>query len=111
MLETRKQNGNTMNTISLDAETNDKLKRPKLENGFYNLIDGERVSAGKTLSVVNPATGSQLAMVPDIDRVVLDKAVSAAQKAFSGWRAVPFSQRRAILTSLLDKISDHGEER
>ena len=98
MLETIKQNKDTMNTISLDTERDDKLEKAKLESGFYNVIDGERVSAGKTLSVVNPATGNQLAMVPDIDRALLDKAVSAAQKAFSGWRAVPFSQRKAILT-------------
>jgi hypothetical protein len=84
MLETRKQNKGTMNTISLDIETNDKLKKAKLENGFYNVIDGERVSAGKTLSVVNPATGNQLAMVPNIDRVLLNKAVSAARKHFQG---------------------------
>jgi acyl-CoA reductase-like NAD-dependent aldehyde dehydrogenase len=109
-IEIRKQNIDTMNAISVDVEISDKLKKAKLEDGFYNLIDGERVSAGKTLSVVNPATGNQLAMVPDIDRVLLNKAVSAARKAFSGWRAVPFSQRRAMLTSLLDKISEHGEE-
>src|SRR5258705_3510025 len=110
MLETRKQNSDTMNTISLDAETNDKLKKARLENGFYNIINGERVSAGKALSVVNPSTGKRLASVPDIDRALLDEAVNAAQKAFSGWRAVPFSQRRVILTSLLDKISEHEEE-
>jgi hypothetical protein len=50
----------------MDVETNDKLKKAKLENGFYNIIDGKRVSAGKTLSVVNPATGKQLAIVPDV---------------------------------------------
>src|SRR5260221_12664776 len=100
-----------MNAISVDVETNDKLKKAKLENGFYNLIDGERVSAGKTLSVVNPATGKRLASVPDIDRVLVDKAVSAARKAFSGWREVPFSQRRPILTRLVDKIREHAEER
>jgi hypothetical protein len=30
MLETRKQNINTMNAISVDAETNEKLKKAKL---------------------------------------------------------------------------------
>jgi hypothetical protein len=50
-IEIRKQNIDTMNAISVDVEINDKLKKAKLENGFYNLIDGERVSAGKTLSV------------------------------------------------------------
>ena len=34
-----------MNVISADVENNDKLKKAKLENGFYNIIDGERVSA------------------------------------------------------------------
>ena len=33
MLERRKQNRDTMNTNSLDAETNDKLKKAKLGNG------------------------------------------------------------------------------
>ena len=31
-----------MNAISVDVEISDKLKKAKLENGFYNLIDGER---------------------------------------------------------------------
>ena len=87
-----------MSAISVDVEISDKLKKAKLETGFYNIIDGERVSARKTLSVVNPATGNQLAIVPDVDRALLDEAVSAARKAFSGWRAVSFSQRRAMLT-------------
>src|SRR5258706_14825820 len=98
-----------MNTISLDAETNDKLKKAKLENGFYNIINGERVSAGKALSVVNPSTGKRLASVPDIDRALLDEAVNAAQKAFSQWRAVRFRPRRTELTSLLAKISEHAD--
>jgi delta 1-pyrroline-5-carboxylate dehydrogenase len=110
MLETRKQNRETMNTISLDAETNDKLKKAKLENGFYNIINGEKVSAGKALSVVNPSTGKRLASVPDIDRALLDQAVNAAQKAFSGWREVLLSQRKVILTSLLNRIDGHAEE-
>jgi acyl-CoA reductase-like NAD-dependent aldehyde dehydrogenase len=88
----------------------EKLKRAKLEHGFYNIIDGKRVLAGKTLSVVNPATGMQLATVPDVDHTLLDEAVSAAQRAFSGWRAVPTSQRKVILASLVNRIDDHAEE-
>jgi hypothetical protein len=74
-----------INAISVDVETNDKLEKAKLENGFYNIIDGERASASKTLSVVNPATGKQLAAVPDVDRALLNKATSAARNAFPGW--------------------------
>jgi hypothetical protein len=58
------------------------LKKAKLENGFYNIIDGERVSASNGLSVINPATGKHLATVPDVDRALLNKAISAARNAF-----------------------------
>jgi hypothetical protein len=75
----------TIDAISVDVETNDKLEKAKLEDGFYNIIDGERASASKTLSVVNPATGKQLAAVPDVDRALLNKATSAARNAFPGW--------------------------
>jgi acyl-CoA reductase-like NAD-dependent aldehyde dehydrogenase len=51
-----------------------------------------------------------LAAVPDVDCAFLDKAVSTARKAFSGWRAVPFRRRKAIVGSLLNKIADHANE-
>ena len=87
-----------------------KLNKAKLEQGFYNIIDGKRVLVEKTLSVVNPATGLQLATVPDVDHTLLDQAVSAAQRAFSGWHALPISQRKVLLTGLLNRMNDHTEE-
>jgi hypothetical protein len=35
---------------------------------------------------------------------------SDARNAFSGWKAVPFERRKAILASLLNKIEDHADE-
>jgi hypothetical protein len=99
-----------MNVAFAHVETNVSLKQAKLENGFYNIIDGARVSAGKTLSVINPATGQHLAAVPDVDRALLNKAINDARNAFSGWGAVPFKRRKAILASLLNKIDDHADE-
>jgi len=49
------------------------------------ILDGERVSARNRISVINPATGKHLAAVPDVDRALLKKAISAARNAFSGW--------------------------
>jgi hypothetical protein len=69
----------TIDALSVDAERNDELKKAKLENGFYNIIDGERVSASKRLSVINLATGKHLATVPDVDRALLNEAISAAR--------------------------------
>jgi Aldehyde dehydrogenase family len=100
----------TIDALSVDAERNDEWKKAKLENGFYNIIDGERVSASKGLSVINPATGKHVAAVPDVDRALLNKAISAARNAFSGWGVVPFGRRKTILASLLDKIDDHADE-
>jgi acyl-CoA reductase-like NAD-dependent aldehyde dehydrogenase len=100
----------TIDALSVDAERNDNLKKAKLENGFYNIIDGEKVAASKRLSVINPATGKQLAAVPDVDRTLLNKAISAARNAFSGWGAVPFRRRKAILACLLNKTDNHADE-
>lgn len=51
-----------------------------------------------------------LAAVSDVDRESLHKAVSTAREAFSGWGAVPFGRRKAIMASLLNKIADHADE-
>jgi delta 1-pyrroline-5-carboxylate dehydrogenase len=98
------------NRRSRFAERNDNSKKAKLESGFYNIIDGEKVSTIKRLSVINPATGQQLAAVPDVDRGLLNRAISAARNAFSGWGAVPLGRRKAILASLLNKIDDRADE-
>jgi acyl-CoA reductase-like NAD-dependent aldehyde dehydrogenase len=100
----------TIDALSVGAERNDNLKKAKLENGFYNIIDGEKVAARKRLPVINPATGKQLAAVPDVDHALLNKAISDARNAFSGWGTVPFRRRKAILACLLNKIDDHADE-
>jgi len=92
----------------VDAERND--EKAQFENSFYNITDGERVSASERLSVVNAATGKQLGAVPDVNRVLLNKAISDARNGFAGWGAVPFGRRKAILASLLNKIGDHADE-
>jgi acyl-CoA reductase-like NAD-dependent aldehyde dehydrogenase len=101
-----------MNVTFPHVETNVSLQQAKLKNSFYNIIDGARVSAGKALSVINPATGQHLAAIPDVDvdRALLHKAINDARNAFSGWGAVPFGRRKAILASLLNRIDDHADE-
>jgi aldehyde dehydrogenase (NAD+) len=47
---------------------------------------------------------------PDVNRALLNKAISEARNAFSGWGAAPFGRRKAILASLLNKIDDHADE-
>ena len=74
---------NTRNHRTLiELEPEASLRAANLERGFHNIINGERVSSGRTIAVVNPANGERLALVPDIDRSGLDQAVAAARKAF-----------------------------
>jgi hypothetical protein len=74
----------TIDVLSVDAERNENLKKAKLENGFYNILDGEKVAASKRLSVINPVTGKQLAAVPDVDRALLNKAISDVFNVVTG---------------------------
>jgi aldehyde dehydrogenase (NAD+) len=100
----------TIDALSVDPERNVNLDKAKLENGFYDIIDGDKVPDSKRLSVINPPTGKQVTVVPDVDRAFLNKAISDARNAFSGWGAVPFGRRKAILASLLNKIDDRANE-
>jgi hypothetical protein len=56
------------------------------------------------LSVVNPATGKELATVPDIAAASLDDAVDAARKPFPAWRALPLARRKQALSEVLTEI-------
>ena len=63
-----------------------------------------------TIDALSVDAGKQLAAVPYVHRASLNKAISAARNAFSGWGAVPFGQRKAILASLLNKVDDHADD-
>ena len=89
---------NTIDAISVAAERNE--NKAKLENGSYNIVNGERISTGN----------QQLAAVPDLEHALLARAMSAARNAFSGWAAVPFEGRKAILASLFNKLRYRADE-
>jgi len=54
------------------------------------LIDGVwcNAASGKTIPVVNPATGDPIGTVAHAERPDLDRALEAAQKGFNAWRKV-----------------------
>ncbi|CAD7090415.1 unnamed protein product [Hermetia illucens] len=65
------------------------------------LIDGKWVSAasGKTFEVYNPATGSIIAHVPDMDSTDAQKSIEAAKKAFYSeeWSGLTAKERSGLL--------------
>jgi acyl-CoA reductase-like NAD-dependent aldehyde dehydrogenase len=98
----------TLMELEQDKET--KLESAKIEDGFYDIIGGQKFSAARKLSVINPATGKELATVPDVDAASLDDAVDAARKAFPAWRALPLARRKEFLKEALTEIDRHAEE-
>jgi succinate-semialdehyde dehydrogenase/glutarate-semialdehyde dehydrogenase len=63
------------------------------------LIDGAwgPSAAGKTLSVVNPATGESIGTVAHAEIPDLDRALAAAQKGFNVWRKMSAYDRSKIM--------------
>jgi phenylacetaldehyde dehydrogenase len=78
------------------------------------LIDGKWVQAasGKTFPVYNPATGEVFAHVAEGDKEDIDRAVTAARKAFESgpWRDMTPSERGRMVWKLADLLEAHADE-
>ena len=69
------------------------------------LIDGELTGGeGVAESILDPATGTQIAQVPEASREQLEAAVGAAKSAFKGWSQTTPKDRAALLLKLADRI-------
>ncbi|RAW02709.1 aldehyde dehydrogenase [Pseudochryseolinea flava] len=57
---------------------------------------------------INPATGEVYAQIPDSEAQDVDRAVTAAKKAFVSWSTMPVEKRSLILNKIADLIDrDH----
>src|SRR3954452_7473139 len=79
---------------------------------LQNFVDGELVdpASDSTLSVLNPATGEQIAQSPDSGPEDVGRAVAAAQGAFEGWAAATPGERALGLLRLADAVEAAGDE-
>jgi len=79
---------------------------------LQNFIASEPVGPvdGRTEPIVNPATGEVIAHAPVSGAADVDRAVSAARKAFPGWAATTPGQRAQALLALADAIEAHADE-
>ena len=100
----------TIDECSVATKRNNDL-RTSLENGFCNIVNGEKIFISKTSPEIYPvATNQQLAAVSDVERALLALANSAARNAFPGWDAVPFERRKTILADVFNKIDENADE-
>ena len=78
------------------------------------LIGGRWVEAasGKTFPTLNPATGAQICQVAEGDKADIDRAVSAARKAFESgpWARMHPADRSRLLNKLADAVEAHADE-
>jgi acyl-CoA reductase-like NAD-dependent aldehyde dehydrogenase len=67
---------------------------------FSLLIDGKLEQSAQHLDVINPALGTVFARCPAAQHTDLDRAVAAARRAFTAWRARSFAERAALVKQL-----------
>jgi acyl-CoA reductase-like NAD-dependent aldehyde dehydrogenase len=77
---------------------------------YSMIIDGQTVNGGRTLAVVNPATGEPFARVHDASPEHVDAAVAAARGAFPSWSALQDAERKAKLHALGATLEENMPE-
>ncbi|TAG78956.1 MAG: NAD-dependent succinate-semialdehyde dehydrogenase [Burkholderiales bacterium] len=66
-------------------------------------------SGGKTLAVVNPATGSEVGRVAHASTADLDRALAAAEKGFATWRNMTALERSDIMRKAAVILRERAE--
>lgn len=74
------------------------------------LIDGALVDGAGRMEVINPATGSVLALAPLANAAYLEIAVASAQSAFRAWADAGYDIRRSHLLALADAIERRADD-
>jgi succinate-semialdehyde dehydrogenase/glutarate-semialdehyde dehydrogenase len=67
-------------------------------------------ASGRTLPVLNPATGDEVGKVAHADRADLDRALKAAHKGFQVWRKMSAYDRYKLMRKAADIIRGRADE-
>lgn len=73
------------------------------------LVGGAWVTSAETFPVLNPATGREIARVPNLSAVEAEQAVAAAETAFESWSRTTAKERAAILRRWFDLVTSETE--
>ena len=88
----------------LDALDNPGLLRTQA------LINGDWVGGPATFAVTDPATGRELAQVPNLGRAEAQEAIAAAANALNAWRSKPAKERAAVLVRWQQLLVKHADD-
>jgi succinate-semialdehyde dehydrogenase/glutarate-semialdehyde dehydrogenase len=67
-------------------------------------------ASGRTIPVVNPATGDEIGKVAHADRADLDRALKASQKGFQTWRKLSAYDRYKLMRKAADNIRSRADD-
>jgi succinate-semialdehyde dehydrogenase/glutarate-semialdehyde dehydrogenase len=67
-------------------------------------------TGGKTIPVINPATGKPIGTVAHASIADLDRALAAAQSGFDAWRKVPAFERAAIMRKAASLLRERADD-
>jgi succinate-semialdehyde dehydrogenase/glutarate-semialdehyde dehydrogenase len=67
-------------------------------------------ASGKTIPVLNPATGEEIGKVAHAEKADLDRALAAADKGFKAWKKVSPFDRYKVLRKAADIIRSRSDE-
>jgi succinate-semialdehyde dehydrogenase/glutarate-semialdehyde dehydrogenase len=67
-------------------------------------------ASGRTIPVLNPATGDEVGKVAHADKADLDRALKAAHKGFNTWKKVSAFDRYKIMRKAADYMRAHADE-
>ena len=74
---------------------------------YSMLINGEAATAEHAIEVINPATETVIATVPEASLAQLDEAVAAARGALPDWSARSMDDRRALILKIADRLEEN----
>ena len=74
------------------------------------LVNGEWVGGAASFAVTDPATGRELAQVPNLGRAEADAAIAAAANALAAWRSKPAKERAAVLVRWQQLLVRHADD-
>ena len=95
-----------------DPSITQRQTAPRLQNflgGQWTAGSVEALQADG-LPVFNPSTGEMIAIAPRGGPAEVDRAVQAAQQAFTGWSNTPPTRRAEILFRCRERLNAHRDE-
>src|SRR6187455_1843101 len=80
--------------------------------GIGHMIDGKTVpsTSGQTFETKSPVDGAVLATVARGNAEDIDRAATAASRAFKSWREMPAAARKKLLHRVADAIEDNADD-